>query len=232
MANTKLFRRLDLWGPLSNAVKAMPHPRAGGPTHLRVFSGGCATGREPYSIAMLLEHYCYRHDFTVTATDVDPDLIAQARTGVLTDGEVARALLREGILTRDMAERYLTRVDTATWQVKPRVLDRIDFTVADLNAPAGLIPDPCHLAFCANMWRHLNPDGRHALAAELGATMPDYGLLVIGPSDLYFGEDPNDPTGPLLHRPEFTVDMQERFRPHPRHPLMYRPRTDRERPAA
>jgi len=53
---------------------------------LRIWSTGCATGEEPYSIAMLITEFLEKEDFTLNlnifATDIDAGSLRKAQEGV------------------------------------------------------------------------------------------------------------------------------------------------------
>lgn len=67
-------------------------PRMRGGKRLRIWSAGCSTGQEPYTIAMdLVRAYpeLKTWDFKILATDVDTDVVARAATGIYTESELA-----------------------------------------------------------------------------------------------------------------------------------------------
>ncbi len=80
---TTFFRDPDAWDYLrTDAIPAMLAARA---PHdpIRIWSAGCASGQEPYSLAMLLAEAlgvdAYRQRVKIYATDVDEDALSQAR---------------------------------------------------------------------------------------------------------------------------------------------------------
>ncbi len=81
---TKFFREFRHFQTLSSLVPDMARrARAGG--RVRLWSAGCATGQEAYSMAMvLLQQWAdaARYDVKILATDIDPRALAEARRGV------------------------------------------------------------------------------------------------------------------------------------------------------
>ena len=49
---------------------------------LYIWSAGCSTGEEPYSLAMIMEEYFPKQKYTILATDCDNDILQKAREGV------------------------------------------------------------------------------------------------------------------------------------------------------
>ncbi|MEH0021886.1 MAG: protein-glutamate O-methyltransferase CheR [Desulfobacter sp.] len=103
---TRFFRNRTAFAAFERAVKTVMD--SGGQQTLRVWSVGCATGQEPYSIAMclssLLEKFPGR-DFRVLATDIDAKALDVARNGVFDPEAVAD-------VPRDWQARYFDRGPT------------------------------------------------------------------------------------------------------------------------
>jgi chemotaxis protein methyltransferase CheR len=84
--HTKFFRESHHFDHLRSHLAA-PFTRAAskaGVHRLRIWSAGCSSGEEPYTIAMVLKreiHDIERHDVRVLATDIDTDVLAKAARG-------------------------------------------------------------------------------------------------------------------------------------------------------
>ncbi|MDD4343405.1 MAG: protein-glutamate O-methyltransferase CheR [Eubacteriales bacterium] len=65
---------------------------------LRIWSAGCSTGQEPYSLAMLMEEHFPRVNYSILASDFDIRVLDKAKTGKYTEREVA-----------GMESKYLTK---------------------------------------------------------------------------------------------------------------------------
>ena len=84
---TKFFRESHHFDHFrSHVAGAFAHAsRGGGARRLRIWSAGCSTGEEPYTIAVVLKKEIpdiLRHDVRILATDIDTDVIARAARGV------------------------------------------------------------------------------------------------------------------------------------------------------
>ena len=97
---TSFFRGADQFDTLAELIPLMQRRvRDGG--RVRIWSAGCSTGQEPYSIAMtLLGHWpeVLRADVLILATDIDAEVVQTARHGIYDArevDEVAAPLLRK-----------------------------------------------------------------------------------------------------------------------------------------
>lgn len=144
----------------------------GGP--VRIWSAGCASGEEPYTLA-LLWHF-RGHDragpaLSITATDVDPVLLARARTGCYPESS-----LRE--LPGPWLAAAFSRRD-ASFCLRPEFTAGVEFIRQDLRdgAPAG----PFHLAACRNLaFTYFAGPLQHEVLARLAAALAPGGFLMIG----------------------------------------------------
>jgi len=84
--HTKLFREPHHFDHLRSAI-ALPYAqatKAGTAGRLRIWSAGCSSGEEPYTIAMVLKREiadCAKRDIRILATDIDTDVIARGARG-------------------------------------------------------------------------------------------------------------------------------------------------------
>ncbi len=144
----------------------------------RVWSAGCASGEEAYSLAMLLHKTAqlagFSGDLKVFATDVHKGAMEHASRGRYSVEQLAT--LPAGYL-----ERYF-RVDGEDWyRIDPLIRRMLVF------ARHNLLSDPpftrIDLAVCRNLLIYLRPDTQHrALNALKFALVPD-GLLMLGSSE-------------------------------------------------
>ena len=82
---TKFFREAHHFDHFRTHVAAAFAPGAGASRRLRVWSAGCSTGEEPYTIAVILKRELgdvARHDVRILATDIDTDVLGKASRGL------------------------------------------------------------------------------------------------------------------------------------------------------
>ncbi len=156
---------------------------------MQIWSAGCATGEEPYSLVMLaLERGI---DIRVLATDVNDARIEHARRGRY-DAWALRHV------PRHLVERYFEREDGA-FVVRPSVRSRVDFACHNVFAES-LPEQPARPAIwdmilCRNLFIYLSHASVTGVVRRMcGGLAPD-GLLVLGTAESLRGFDvPLTPT--------------------------------------
>jgi chemotaxis protein methyltransferase CheR len=145
---------------------------------LRLWSAGCARGEEPATLAMVLaEHELLAGwSWSILATDVDQEALAQARQGLYPDRAVAP-------VPQELKERYFTR-QAELWAFSPRLLQRIEYRVLNLVAePFPSFPLPFDAIFLRNVLIYFRlPSQRRVLGHMAEALAPD-GYLFLGPAE-------------------------------------------------
>lgn len=148
---------------------------------LRVLSAGCATGEEPYSLAMLLSQLHLDQRADVTGFDLNPASIEKARRGVY--GTWA---LRETDAT--------TRARWFVTDGRNHVLDnalRARVTLAQhslmRNDLALLPPDHYDIILCRNVLMYFTPEMMRAAVARLSRALRPGGYLFLGHAETLRG---------------------------------------------
>jgi chemotaxis protein methyltransferase CheR len=152
---------------------------------LRLWSAGCSTGEEAWSLAILLERLAPPGwDATVLGTDVDEGALDHARRGVY--GPRAFRDAPEWMRARWFT-RILTESDVA-WEVDPRLRRRVRF--AALNLVDGGYPSDdsgtsgIDLLLCRNVLIYFTAEARARTAARLAACLTPGGWLAVAPAEM------------------------------------------------
>ncbi len=175
---TEFFRDPDLFAYLRETVipDLIVWARKHG-NELRIWSAGCATGEEAYSLAMLLaealgptlEHFNVR----IFATDADADAIAFARRGIYPASALAH-------VPEELVSRYFVKEDE-NYQVKKTVRSLTVFGEHDLG---GRAPFPrIDLALCRNVLIYFTPELQQRTLKLFAYSVRDGGYLVLGKAE-------------------------------------------------
>jgi len=154
------------------------HQRRGA-GEIRVWSAGCASGEEAYSITMLLDRLLETLEspptYRVFATDVNESRLTAARRAVYDS-----ALL--GNVTLGYLERYFDRRGRS-YVVKPELQSRVDFSAYDLLdptstcVPASIFGD-FDLVFCSNVLIYYSAVTRRTILDRIRRCLCSGGRLV------------------------------------------------------
>jgi chemotaxis methyl-accepting protein methylase len=140
---------------------------------LRVWSAGCASGEEAYTLTLMLRDAFPELAFDVWATDLSADAIAHARAGRY-DAERARDV-PETIAARDLAR------DGAHVRVRERARENVRFEVHNLLLdpyPRGL-----DLVLCRNVLIYFDAATRTRVIAQLFGAVREGGYVALGYAD-------------------------------------------------
>lgn len=149
--------------------------RAGDKT-LRIWSAGCGTGQEPYSVAMLLQESglpLKDWKIEILAADISQEALAYALTASYTQLEVQRGLPAHCLV------KYFAQGEDQRWLVAPQVKDMVQFS--QLNLVAGPAPVAgCDLILCRYVLPHFEPPTQQAVLRFLRPALRDDGVLMLG----------------------------------------------------
>jgi chemotaxis protein methyltransferase CheR len=146
---------------------------------LRVWSAGCATGEEPYSLAILLDQEGLGGRARILATDICRAAISKAH-----DGAYGKWSLRAS--DDAFIARYFAR-QKDRFQLDPRICERVSFRYLNLafdSYPSfALDVWGMDLIFCRNVLIYLDEPTVATVAQCLLSTLAEGGWLIMGPSD-------------------------------------------------
>jgi chemotaxis protein methyltransferase CheR len=146
---------------------------------LQVWSAGCATGEEPYSLAITLLEYQRQHgefQVQVIGTDIDTGALEKARRGVY--GERAVRLVRP-----ELRQRYFS-FDGQAYRINPQVGRLVRFqthNLAEDACPASLVN--LDIVFCRNITIYFDDRARDRLNARLADCLLPGGYLFVASAE-------------------------------------------------
>jgi chemotaxis protein methyltransferase CheR len=148
---------------------------------LRIWSAGCSTGEEPYTIAMLLREHLPTTagwDVKVIATDVSSRALEAARRGRYGERAVQMAS------PEDLARFFVTS-GSGSYEVRPEVRELVEFRHQNLvTDPVPFAADErVDLVLCRNVTIYFSRETTRALMGRLHACLRDGGYLFLGHSE-------------------------------------------------
>jgi chemotaxis methyl-accepting protein methylase len=180
---TRFFRNRETYSAIDQ--KVVPALLDRDDRGIRVWSAGCASGEEPYSIGILMHRHAAANggrgleSVSIIGTDIDTDCL----------GEAARAVYTESALAdtpADLRQHYFPRV-AGLRTVLPEVRRLVTFEARDLLHFQPPFED-AHLIVCRNVIIYLERAAQDALFAHFHQTLAPGGFLVLGKVETLLGE--------------------------------------------
>lgn len=177
---TRFFRNQPHFDALVNYV--IPHviqnKRASGQHTMRVWSAGCSTGEEPYTIAMLLkEKLPLGFSYEVIASDISLKSLMVGKQGFYPE-----------IRVTGIPEEYLTKYFNHTaggYQVKDEIMKTVRFDYHNLKNDSG--QRNLDVVFCRNVLIYFDEAAQLATVNRFWDSMASKSYLFIGHSESLFG---------------------------------------------
>ncbi len=183
VGETYFFRHVDQFNALRDiAIPERLSARAMSRT-LRLLSAGCATGEEPYSLAIVLRERGPEpgFDVSVQGLELNPDSLAKAAAGVYSPWS-----LRE--TPADVRERWFTR-EGRDFRLARTICDSVRFTQHNLivDAPHLLSPGSLDVIFCRNVLMYFTQAHAAAIVERFARALAPGGFLFLGHAETLRG---------------------------------------------
>lgn len=146
---------------------------------IRVWSAGCASGEEPYTVAMLFDELGVARRAQIVGTDISRPRLAHAQRGLYSQWSLRSTAPRE-------RERYF-RQRGRYYELTPRIRGRVDFRY--LNLAEDTFPSlsvgiwGMDIILCRNVLIYFDPVTVTQVARRLVASLGEDGWLILGSSD-------------------------------------------------
>lgn len=184
VGETYFFRERRSFDALEQKVlPGLLQARWQGERRLRVWSAGCCTGEEPYSIAMLLDRLLPdQQDWNIMllATDINPTFLRKA-----VRAEYGEWSFREAPAW--LRERYFHRGSGGSYRLREPIRKRVAFSclnLADDSYPSLTNnTNAMDLIFCRNVLMYFTPERARAVIEKLHRALVDGGWLVVSPAE-------------------------------------------------
>lgn len=149
---------------------------------INMWSVGCATGEESYSLAIELDDYLKnsgkKYYYAVTGSDISSAAIMTARKGIYKTNRLTN--VPEYFLCH-----YLDKQDESTFQIKEFLRQRVCFNQINLldlrNSKIGLMD----VIFCQNVLIYFKREQRLKILNSLVENLKEGGLLVLGAGEIH-----------------------------------------------
>lgn len=194
---TQFFRDKDVYRRIRDEVTpSMVEAKGGvGSRTLRIWSAGCATGEEPYSIAMVLDvvlgSQAERWNVRIHGSDIDDASLRVAKAGVYPEPDMLEGVDRD---------RYFERVgegDDRRYRISEAIRKKVKFEKMDLLKEQGR--RYFDMILCRNVLIYFSRGVQTKIISALANSITREGYLILGKSET-LGQDAGTRFKPVFPR--------------------------------
>jgi chemotaxis protein methyltransferase CheR len=181
-------------------ARLIPDLRRRGQRELRIWSAGCSTGEEPYSIAMTVEEALGKHhgwNVRILATDIDTQVLERAQAGTYPLAAL------EGFSPEHRRAWFLRGYGEFAGhaQVRPELRRMVEFQRLNFKETAWNIRSRFDLIFCRNVIIYFERSLQQLIVGRLAAFLKPDGYFFSGHSEnLFWLRDLLLPVEPTVYR--------------------------------
>jgi chemotaxis protein methyltransferase CheR len=147
---------------------------------LRIWSAGCSSGEEPYTIAMLLDEFFgpekLAWDTKVLATDISSKKLEEAQNGIYNTGEIS-------VLPSSWKLKYFNRYDNENSILNERLRKEVIYRKFNLMEEKFPFKKKFHVIFCRNVMIYFDAQTKQELVDKFYDSLEYGGYLFIGHSE-------------------------------------------------
>jgi chemotaxis protein methyltransferase CheR len=180
---TSFYREPDHFEYLvKHAIPAIMRDMAGGRREINLWTAGCSTGEEAYTLSLELNQMNVRQQnilFNILATDISHTCLSKASRGIYTERQAESIPL-------ELRKKYLLRsrnADEALVQMGPKLRHRIQFKSLNLMDNHFDVAKNIDIIFCRNVMIYFNNQLREELVARFESHLSKGGYLFVGHSE-------------------------------------------------
>jgi len=152
--------------------------------YLRLWSAGCCTGEEPYSIAMLLARMLddlQSWRISILGTDINSNFLKKAQRGIYEPWSFR-------VVSPEIKVRYFRHIK-GKYELNPAIKKMVHFermNLADGRPPEGLLLSSMDIIFCRNVLMYFHKDQAVRVFGRLHNALADGGVMVSTPFELSY----------------------------------------------
>lgn len=170
---SEFFRNSNHWDILRNQIIPELLKEK---SPLRIWSAGCSTGEEPYSLAIMMHEYFPGQATRILATDLDQVVLNKAKNGIYSEKAVS------GVPSH-LIKKYFT-FDAGNYQVASSIKQMVRFEKHDLLADK--FPGEFDLILCRNVVIYFTEEAKEKLYRRFAQALRKNGVLFIGSTEQIF----------------------------------------------
>lgn len=147
---------------------------------MRVWSAGCSSGEEPYTLAMIIHDYLGEErknwDTRLLATDISVKALEKAERGVYRQEDMLE-------VPKKWKLNYFKTLKDEAFQICDEIRNDVIFRIFNLMEPQFPFKRKFHVIFCRNVMIYFDPKTKNELAEKFYDCLEPGGYLFIGHSE-------------------------------------------------
>lgn len=141
--------------------------------NLKIWSAACSTGDEPYSLVMALSRHIPLNQIKIIATDIDKQVIAQAKSGIYGSKSLVG-------VPEDFKKKYFTQIGSS-FKISDEIKSRVEFKEHNLLKDA--YPTGCNMIVCRNVLIYFTDEAKDDIFMKFANALTPDGFLFIGSTE-------------------------------------------------
>ena len=188
---TKFFRDKQVWNTFSKNIVPKLFDGEINKT-IRIWSAGCATGEEPYSIAIMLQEFLKdrNNEIKIIATDINSHFLTEAKKGVFSISALQN-------LNSNMIKKYFSNSGRDQYRVNKKIKDMITFQLGDIGVNLISYLDA---VFCRNLLIYYNSNAQDLILNKFYQVIKENKFLILGMDESLLGNKNSKNFIPLFPR--------------------------------
>jgi len=146
---------------------------------LRIWSAGCASGEEPYSIAILLQEngWFKQASIEIFGSDLNQQVLARARRGIYRENSFRST-------SQILREKYFARQPDGSWQISDEIRNRVSLGRMNIYDQARVsLLGSLDVVFCRNVIIYFDDASKRLVINNFYQRLVDGGYLLLGHSE-------------------------------------------------
>jgi len=182
---TYFFRHYHLFKALEKTIlPEIFRQKAESNETFTIWSAGCSSGEEPYSLAMLIDQMLEKADFDlkvrILGTDINRLKLERARQGIYSNWSFRKMPVK-------FLEKYFTPLDEQSFKIDAKIRRMVHFQQHNLNK--GPFPPDSNwaqfdLIICRNVLIYFNKKNMFQVLHHFSEVLKDEGIFISGPAEM------------------------------------------------
>lgn len=179
---TRFFRNLPHFETLQHYIipQLIKIKTAEAKNNIHIWSAGCSTGEEPYTIAMIMKRFMPpQFNVEILASDLSLKSLMVAKQGVYDENRV------QGVPEDYLRDYFIQNGDS--YQIRKEIMDMVKFDYHNLKNDAKRVD--FDVVFCRNVLIYFDETAQKQVIDRFWRAMSPHSFLFIGHSESLFGMD-------------------------------------------